>query len=243
MPPDGQKPDGQEQKPMPDRADRAAKKEIEVPPEAKKLIQARSGFANYYFNELNRKRVWDAFAAHGNFAAIGGAWKLTGDLAVGGQVEVMLSDSASTGSFPQGTIKLDAAGDLDQQPGPAGSGGLLVALHLWRQMLVEGPEKFGNVVYYGTAPDAAVEGQAEVLEATRNVAEMHLIFEPTSGELAAIEVIVDATEDGCVVRFGDYREVHGRRFPHRIEVRHGDDLYGQIQWKQIELASSPEVKP
>jgi hypothetical protein len=56
-------------------------------------------------------------------------------------------------------------------------------------------------------------------------------------------VITDATEDSCVVRFGDYREVNGRRFPHRIEVRHGDDLYGHIQWKQIELASPVEVKP
>ena len=64
-----------------------------------------------------------------------------------------------------------------------------------------------------------------------------------AGEQSTIEVIIDATEDGCVVRFGDYREVDGRRFPHRIEVRHGDDLYGQIQWKQIELASGVEVKP
>jgi S1-C subfamily serine protease len=243
MPPDGQKPDGQEPKPAPARGERPAKKEIEVPPEAKKLIEARSGFANYYFNELNRKRVWNAFVAHGDFAMLGGQWKLAGELAIGGQVEVTLGDSGSSGSFPQGTNKLDAAGDLDQQLGPAGSSGLLVALHLWRQLLVEGPEKFGNVIYYGTAPDAAVEGQAEVLTATRNVAEMHLIFEPTSGELAAIEVMTDATDDGCVVRFGDYREVDGRRFPHRIEVRSGDDLYGQIQWKQIELATSAEVKP
>ena len=32
------------------------------------------------------------------------------------------------------------------------------------------------------------------------------------------------------------------KLPHRIEVRHGDELFGQIQWKQIELASSPEEK-
>ena len=40
----------------------------------------------------------------------------------------------------------------------------------------------------------------------------------------------------------DYRDVGGRQLPHRIEVRHGDELFGQIQWKQIELASSPEEK-
>ena len=50
------------------------------------------------------------------------------------------------------------------------------------------------------------------------------------------------TDDGCEVRFSDYRDVDGRQVPARIEVRHGDDLFGQIQWQQIELASPAEVK-
>jgi hypothetical protein len=135
---------------------------------------------------------------------------------------------------------LDASQDLDQELGPRGSGGLLAALHLWRQMLISGPQEFGDVVYYGTSPYPGIEGLAEVLLATRNVAEVHLAFNPDSGKLATLEMITDPTSDGCQLRFADYREVGGRHVPHKIEVHHGDGLYGQIEWKQIELVSSTE---
>jgi hypothetical protein len=72
-----------------------------------------------------------------------------------------------------------------------------VALHLWRTLLIAGPQKFGEVYYYGTAPHLGVEGQADVLVATRNVAEMNLVFDPTDGRLAIIEMVADADADPC----------------------------------------------
>jgi len=237
-PSEERRPDGQEPRPTPPIPGQRHK-EVEVPPEAQKLIKPRTGFANYYFNELNRDRVWSALTSKGDFTAAAGRWKLTGELAGVGKVEVTLGDETSSGSFPQGTLKLDATQDLDQELGPSGSG-LLAALHLWRAMLVSGPQKFGEVVYYGTAPYPGIESQADVLLATRNVAELHLTFDPASGQLAALEMIVDPAADACELRFSDYRDVGGRQLPHAIEVHHGDDLFGQLQWKQIELASSPE---
>jgi serine protease Do len=239
-PDDQKRPDGQEPQPTP--RPRPAHKEVEVPAEIQKLIVARPGFANYYFNELNRDRVWSAFTAKGDFQPTGGSWKLSGELVGGGRLEVTLGDEASSGSFPQGTAKIDTAQDLDQQLGPAGSGGLLAALHLWRQLLVQGPKTFGDVVYYGTAPAAGVEGLADVLTATRNVAEMQFVFDPASGLLAALEMVADPGEDGCELRFSEYRDVAGRQFPHRVEVRRGDEMFCLIELKQIELASSGESK-
>jgi serine protease Do len=241
-PDEKRRPDGQEPEPQPRPGQRPAHKEVEVPPEVQKLIKARPGFANYYFNELHRDRVWTAFSANGDFAPLNRAWKLTGELASGGKIVVTLGDETSSGDFPQGALKLDAAQDLDQQLGPAGSGGLLVALHLWRQILVAGPQKFGDVIYYGTAPHPAVEGQADVLIAHRNVAELHLVFEPTSGRLVVAEMIADPTEDGCEIRFSDYRDYGGRQIAHRLEIRRGDEPFGQIEWKTIELTSSAEEK-
>jgi serine protease Do len=239
-PEDQKRPDGQEPQPTPPM--RQAHKEVEVPAEIQKLIVARTGFANYYFNELNRNRVWSAFRAKGDFQPVTGTWKLTGELVGGGKVEVTLGDEASSGNFPQGAAKIDAAQDLDQQLGPAGSGGLLAALHLWRHLLVQGPEKFGEVTYYGTAPYSGIEGLAEVFIATRNVAELHFAFDPVSSQLVVLDMFADPAEDGCELRFSDYRDVNGRQVPHRVEVRHGDELFGQIDWKQIELASSSEEK-
>ena len=59
-----------------------------------KADRPADGFANYYFNELNRDRVWSAFTAKGDFQSLGGAWKLTGDMAGGGKVEITLGDDA-----------------------------------------------------------------------------------------------------------------------------------------------------
>jgi serine protease Do len=243
QPPDGERrPDGQEPQPGPHLPGLHPKKDVEVPPEVQKLIQPRTGFANYYFNELNRDRIWSTFSNQSDYTTATGPWKLTGELAAGGNLEITLSDDASSGSFPQGTVKLDASQDLDQELGPRGSGGLLAALHLWRRMLVLGPQKFGDVIYYGTAPYSGADGLSEVLVATQNVAEVHLAFDSNSGRLATLEMITDPTSDGCELRFSDYRDVGGRQVPHRIDVHYGDVLYGQIEWKQIELASSSEEK-
>jgi serine protease Do len=239
--PDGQRPSPQQPgQPRPGRA--AAHKPAVVPPEIQKLIKPKTGFANYYFNELNRDRVWSAFTVKGDFASAGGAWKLTGEMPGLGKVEVTLADDASNGTFPLGAVKLDASQDLDQQLGPPGTGGLLAALHLWRQLLVAGPQKFGDVFYYGTAPSEAVGGQADVLIGTRNVAELRLSFDPASGKLAEAEMVADPTDDGCDLVFSDYREVAGRLFPHRLEVRHGEALFGQIEWKTVELTPGSSEK-
>lgn len=207
-----------------------------IPEVAAKLIKARPGYANYYFNELNRDRVWSAFTAKGDFGPAAGEWLMEGEVAGGGKVEIKLGDSASTGTFPQGEVTVETGKDLDQQLGPAGSGGLLAALHLWRQMLVSGPQKFGGASYYGTAPFPGVEGEADVLTAVQNVAEVNFVFEKSSGRLALVEMFADSELDPCEIRFADYRDLEGRMFPYKLEVRHGDSVYAAIEFKSVKLA-------
>ena len=78
--------------------------------------------------------------------------------------------------------------------------------------------------------------------ATRNVADLRLTFDAAGDQLLALEMTADATEDGCELRFTDYRPVGDRQLPHRIEIHHGDELVAHIQWQQIELSSSNEEK-
>jgi serine protease Do len=211
----------------------------QIPAEAAKLIKAKPGYANYYFNELHRDRVWSAFIAKGDFSTAGGEWALEGDIAGGGKVAIKLADAASRGEFPQGEVKLDPAKDLDQQLGPVGSGGLLAALHLWRLMLVNGPAKFGEVSYYGTAPYPGIEGEADILAAVQNVAEANFVFDKSNGRLAILEMFADPELDPCEIRFADYREIEGRQFPHKLEVRHGDSVFAVIELRKVTL---PGVK-
>jgi S1-C subfamily serine protease len=232
-----------EPRPLPKLPERAKEEASKIPPEIQKMIQPRGAFANYYFNELNRDRIWSAFKSKGDFASVAGPWKLTGQMADGGKVEVALANELSAGTFPTGAAKVEEGQDLDQQLDPAGSGGLLAAMHIWRHLLVGGPQKFGEVYYYGEAPFANVPGLAEVLVGTRNVAETNFAFDPATGQLSVVEMTVDSDADPCELRFSDYRDVAGRQVPHAVEVRQGDRVVASIAWSQIELAATPEVKP
>ncbi len=244
--PDAPKPDAPkpgEPRPLPKLPERAKAEAPKIPPEIQKMIQPRGAFANYYFNELNRDRVWSAFKAKGDFAAVAGPWNLTGQTADGGKVEVALANDLSAGTFPTGAAKVEEGKDLDQQLDPPGSGGLLAALHVWRHLLVGGPQKFGEVYYYGEAPFANVPGLADVLIGTRNVAETNFAFDPATGLLSVVEMTVDSDADPCELRFSDYRDVAGRQVPHAVEVRQGDRVVASIVWTQIDMAATPEAKP
>ncbi|MCH5376833.1 MAG: trypsin-like peptidase domain-containing protein, partial [Planctomycetes bacterium] len=92
-----------------------------IPDHIKALIKERSGYANYYFNELNRDRVWNAFSAHGKFGDLSGPWTLRGDVQGGGQAEIILDEKKPTGRFPGQIAEVDLQQDLGGQLGPPGS--------------------------------------------------------------------------------------------------------------------------
>jgi hypothetical protein len=212
-----------------------------IPKHVQELIVERSGYTNYYFNQLNRTRVWDAFATHGSFADVGGAWRLTGVDDGDGAVVIELNDQKVSGQFPGQSAEVDPSRDLAGQLGPAGSGGLLVALHVWQRMLRQGPQQFGEVFYQGTAPIIHRDGLYDVLVATYDVVESRFMFAPDSGLLVALELFTDENIDPCEVYFGDYRAVDGRQVPHALVVRHGDRVFTSIKLESVQFAAPAAV--
>jgi len=205
-----------------------------LPEHIKKLIVKRTGYANYYFNQLNQSRVWAAFAKHGDFADLAGSWKLAGSRA-GSKVEIVLGDTKVTGRFPGEFAEVDLGQDLGEQLAPTGSGGLLVALHLWQRLLTLGPKQYGEVYYLGTAPVADREGLYDVLVATHDVVEARFVFDPHSGHLIAMEMFPDDSVDPCEVYFGDYRDVEGRQVPHSFVVLHGENVFAEVKLEAVAL--------
>ena len=206
-----------------------------IPAHLEKYIQPRPGYANYYFNTLHRQRVWDRFQALGRFGGLTGPWRLQGRKADGSLIDMLLGDEESSLVLPQGRVLVSAARDLGEQLQPEGSGGLVVALHLWRRLLVAGPERFGEVYYLGTAPLVPQGGPLEVLVAVHDVIESHFRFDPASGHLVAVEMFPDSAADPCEIHFADHRPVGGRAVPHRLVVRHGDSVFAEIQLDRVEL--------
>ena len=212
------------------------------PKHVERWIVQRPGYANYYFNQQNRDRVWNALRAHGDPAGLSGVWKLAGADAAGNKIEIELGDDRVSGRFGIRPANIDVTRDLDGQLAPDGSGGLLVALHLWQRLLRLGPQQFGDVYYLGTAPVPGRPGLADVLVATHNVIEARFLFDPPSGQLIGMEMFPDAQTDPCEVYFEDYRSIAGRQMPHALLVRHGDAEYARIQLEMINIAAANPEK-
>lgn len=218
--------------PLPD----PSAKDSETKPKHKlaEFFEARTGYANYYFNQLNRDRVWKSFAARGSWDSE--AWELAAVTSGGTEVQLELGQDESEGRFGAVLAQLKSSEDLAQQLGPRGSGGLLAALHLWRRLLVRGPEQFGEVFYLGKEPLAEREGLYDVLVATYDVTESRFAFDPSTGNLVAMEMYPDTEVDPCEIYFSDYREALGGQLPHRLLVRWGDSEITEILLQEARYA-------
>ena len=206
-----------------------------VPAHAAKLIQKRRGYANFYFNQLNRDRVWKNFSKAGSFTDATGVWRLKGTMNER-LVEIDMEQERVTGSFPVGPARVEIGTDLSNQLGPDGSGGLLVALHCWQRLLREGPAQFGDLYYLGTMSLPGREGVVDVLVGTYDVVECRFMFDPATGRMVALELFTDPDNDVCELRFPAEQEVDGRTYPKRIVVQHGDQTFGEIELAPIEFA-------
>jgi serine protease Do len=220
------------------------------PPEVvEQHYDGRRGYANYYYNRLNRDRVWQSLAAHGDFTALGGDWSLRGELVGAGEAEFQINDTVSGCALPGGELKLPMGGSLSSASEPPTSGGLLAALFLWRRLLVKGPERFGGMEYYGTLPLAAspaLAGHAglseqpalvDMLIGTYGGVECHYLVDPVSGHLLVMELFLRDDDDPCELRFFDYRQVEGRDVPGRMLVQYGDNLYGMFTFDEVRFAA------
>ena len=233
-----------EEKPKLDpRAEPSAKTAAANRPEKyKHLFKKRAGFANYQFNLQNQKRIWNGFLKHGDFTQQQFSWRLTGKDEGGRSFTIVLADIKSGIQIDGESFVLNPEEDLSSQLAPRGSGGLLVALHLWRTMLTVEPEKFGDVYYQGSIPLGAKSfdkdsGQnlADVLVATRGAIENNFIFDKTSQRLLAMEMYPDSDVDPCEVYFEDYVVDGNLTVPGTIRFAHGTNPPNTIKIEKIEF--------
>ena len=212
-----------------------------VPKAIKGVFESRRGYSNYYFNRQNQNRVWQAHQSTGDFEANKAIWKLNGKTAQQGPAEITLDDEQTLARMAtnEGNTEmlLDMSANLEQQLQPTGSGGMLVALHLWRYMLTHGPSRFGEVYYLGKAPWPGQDKPADVLVGTHDAVEAWFYFDATSGQLVGMEMYPDIGVDPCELSFREYKDVDGRELPFEIEVRYGDQTYGILQLDDYQLTA------
>jgi hypothetical protein len=206
-----------------------------LPDAIRDLYEPRRGYTNHHFNVLERSRVM-RLVSGGLAGAFAGRWTLSGRLADGEAFRIELSDTEGVIDLPTGTTRVDATGQLDANPSPPGSGGMLAALLLWRRLLVSQRDgsaaTLGRTSYWGTAPlDPASFGRAggqrlvDVLESSVAGVESRFAVAET-GAVVGVDLWTSPDADPCEVRFTAVLPDHPQGMPAVIEVRHGNELFG-----------------
>ena len=204
-----------------------------MPEIVKQHFEERRGYANYYFNRLNRDRVWKAWAARGDFTPLDKPWVLTGPLE-GGKFRFELASQRIALALPKQQIEWPVTDELASSLAPPNSGGLFAALYLWRRLAVGGPDRYGEVYYLGTAPFPSFDEPLDVLVGLHGGVECRYYFDTKTGLLAGLEMYPEENADPCEVYFSEYGDVAGRQFPHRIEVRFGNETFAVFRVEAVE---------
>ena len=196
------------------------------------MFQERVGYSNYYFNITHRDRVWKAIQAQADLSSSSTTWEIDATISDGDQAKIRLEEEQLVAFIAGKKHGVDLASDLSYELAPAGSGGLLLALHTWKRLLQTGPEKYGEVYYLGTAPLDDLSKQYDVLVGVYDILETRFYIDKETGQIAALEMISDQDEDPCEIRFSDYRSVDETHLPHRLFVRHGDNVFDVFDIKK-----------
>ena len=211
---------------QPDKADEIEDSaESSWPVEYRRLYEQRRGFANYHFNRIAQTRIWDRQVEKwGDFAGQSPIWRLTGTNSAGETVSIVLADQRSGIQIGEEPFVVEPNEDLSSQLVPLGSGGLLVTLHLWRKMLVGGPERYGDVVYFGSLPIGEDSSPRQVLIGTHGSTETRFYFDDATSRLDQIGMMPELNSDVCTVKLSGYQQDGDLSVPRDISFTNGDGL-------------------
>jgi serine protease Do len=226
--------------PLDDEPPHALPETVPIPEIVQKHFEERRGYANYYFNRLERDRVLKAWAAVSDFRSASGPWTIAGPLESGGRYRFEISDNQIVLKLPGGETRWTASDELAGSLLPDGSGGLFATLYLWRRLATAGPDRFGDVSYLGTMPFPGRNDWVDAVMGIHAGVECRFSFDPHTGLLVALEMFPEENSDPCEVRLFDYQPLNGRQLPRRMEVWFGDERFASFSIDQFGFEKSME---
>jgi serine protease Do len=221
-----------------DKKDPAKEKKDTTPEAYRHMFVKKDGFANYWFNEQEQKRLLPMVTRWGDFAGLNGLWKITGQTSDSDDFSLTLSDRGLGLQMRNDVFfqPLDGTDFLDEPPG---SGGLLIAMHHLRLMLQKQADGFSEFYYLGSEPLDLTGEMVDVLGTTLTGVETRWYF--ARNPAAFIGMSCQLTEDAeeCEVYFGTVDQFENRFFPGQIVIRSGGREYLRLQVSQLDLATTP----
>jgi hypothetical protein len=123
---------------------------------------------------------------------------------------------------------------------PPHSGGLLAALYQFKLLLTQGPETFSEFYYVGSQP-LDNKGMVDVLSTKKAGVSTRWYFRKNDGQFVGFDSFLGTDVDPCEIRFLEFGNVGGRRFPIRFLVRHAEIEFATFEVLTLDVAN-PEKK-
>lgn len=240
-----------------------------------KLYAARKGYANYYFNKQHRDRLLAAFKKQGDFTSLTGDWEIEAEGTFKNRkkadAKFVIKDTKDVKgerSFVEASVDgikyelepLKIGQDIRELKQPTGSGGLMLALFHYRQLLAKGEKAFvtekgsGEFVHGGHEPffpppadgstpaklaDLRVDCEVLLTENADQFGKWYFSLTEKNGvpagTLIGFELRPERDEDPCEVFFYDFKPVDGRVLPHKMIVNYENDRFGTFAIKSYKL--------
>jgi serine protease Do len=200
-----------------------------IPKVAAQRIVAKEGYANYFYNELNQKRIMAGLSDNSPKAAA--VWEIRGKTESGKVADVLIrltQEGLLLKVDDRDYPIISTAERFDAVDGKAGAA-MLPALDNWRRLLTRGPEQFGDVFYLGTAPFLGQPLLRDVLVGTADELESRFITHPETGRLEAVELFADRSEDPAELILDWTGVAAGQLYPAAMEVRYGSEVYFRVK--------------
>ena len=237
-PPEGEKPkkekggDDPLEKPapqLPHQLHDLMKQKPEVPAAVQARYEAVRGYGNYWYNREKQQQLWNTYRGKNGLEQIATQWQITGQLADGQRCDLSVGPTRGEIRLPTGQSGALFSGDLSTELSPPGSGGLLLALHLWQRMLDKGLQQFGEVFYLGQLPVGPKGELVECLVGLHEGIEFRLHFSVDGGDLVGLELFPRDDLDPCIVHFSDFEQIEGKRLPMRWQVSQADRDFADMR--------------
>jgi serine protease Do len=210
-------------------------KKLKLPESVAARYESRRGYANYWYNREKQQELWQRYRGMSDLKGVGYRWTIKGHLPDGRDFQLELREQESSLRLPYGNYGVGFRGELDEQLSPPGSGGLLLAVHLWQRLLDKGLAKFGEVTYLGQLPIGPDGDQADCLVGTYAGLEVHFLFSLATGDLVGIDLFPAEHLDPCELRFSDFGEIADRRLPRHWKIVYGETVFAEFEIEKWEF--------
>lgn len=229
------KPPGDEE-PSPDKEEENDKPlRVKLPTNKPKLpegvasrYESRRGYANYWYNLQKQTQLWDGSQVLAALADTGYRWQINFQLLDGSTGSLSFDPEQAQATFPDSVTAASFQGDLIDQLSPPGSGGLLLAVHLWQRLAEKGLRKYGEVYYLGQLPRRSDGQLVDCLIGIYAGIETCFQFDIKTGEFCGLVMTAQEYQDSCEIDFSDFGEVDGKLVPRHWRVSQGDRTFAEL---------------